>query len=86
MALDEQERGLCQRHMEAQDLEISPPNALFDLDPGPDLPSIELTPGGDGFLTISLDNPGQGGEVIDEIIVVENFFLEIERAFSDQNK
>ncbi len=70
----------------AQDLEISPPNALFDHEPGPGLPPIELMAGGEGFLTISLGNAGQGGEVIDEIIVVENFFLELERLVSDQNK
>ncbi len=46
-----------------------------------------VTPDGEGFLVGSLDGGGasNAGE-IDEIIVVENFFLELERLVSDQNK
>ena len=54
---------------------------------GPGLyPGIDLTPDGEGFLALTESDPGEDEEVIDEIIVVENFFLEIERAFSGQNR
>jgi len=69
------------------DLEPSPPEARFVLDSSLARP-FELTPDGEEFLTFSLGNRGQGGEVevIDEIIVTLNFSKELERLVSDQNK
>ncbi len=69
----------------AADLDITPPRLLFDV--APELAfDMKLTPDGEGFLGLSVSDPGQGEEVIDEIIVVENFFLMIERACSGQNR
>ncbi len=57
---------------------------IFSVAPSLSL-EMELTRGGEGFLTLSGDS-GPGREPVDEIIVVENFFLELERLVSDQNK
>ncbi len=66
-------------------MEPSPPRVLFDI--APELSwALNLTPDGEGFLALTESDPGEDEEVIDEIIVVENFFLELERVFSDQNK
>ena len=64
------------------DLEISPPNALFDRDPSL-VRAVELTPDGEGFLAISgglasLGSRAAGGGA-DEIIVTLNFNKELER-------
>ncbi len=58
------------------DLEISPPNALFDFEPGTSA-AVELTSDGEGFLTVSGFGQGAGGA--DEIIVTLNFNKELER-------
>jgi Tol biopolymer transport system component len=69
----------------AEDLEISRPTALFDLEPlhGP---GFWVTADGEGFMHASLGQGIVGSSEIDEIIVTLNFFLELERLVSDQNK
>ena len=73
----------------AQDLEISPPKVLFELDPSLH-PGILVAPDGEGFLAASLAALGGAGageiDEIDEIIVTLNFSKELERLVSDQNK
>jgi hypothetical protein len=70
----------------AQDLEISPPEELFVLDPSLH-PAVELTSDGEGFLTLSTgETTPPDPERIDEIIVTLNFSKVLESLVSDQNK
>lgn len=62
-----------------RDLEVSAPNALFDRDLSLS-PTVELTPDGDGFLTLSGAGRGTAGAFgANEIIVTLNFSKVLER-------